>query len=384
LSVARAAKKFFLLYSLQANKNSKISFTASSLRTGFIKQGQLRGNIPMKNTISTSNRLFSRLFSVVLLLAIALAPTISPIAVSANGADGQKTTLKSFAPLMVDTTTTASNATSISIPDNPTTGTPYPSNITIAGAVGSITNVSVVLRQINIGRPRNLEILLVAPTGQALVLVSDVAGVATPAVNVTLTLQDGSPALPSDAVGATALVTGTFRPTNNGAGEAATFPAPAPALTTANYPPNAPGGTACTGCAATFASIFAQPGVAANGVWKLFVYDGAGGGATGTMATGWTLNVTTNNIPVTAAGANVAGRVVNIDGRGISGARVGMTEPSGDVRYATTNPFGYFNYADVPAGATYIFSVKAKGYQPTSLAREVTEDVADLEIVLHE
>lgn len=337
----------------------------------------------MKKNDSTLNRLFSSFFSVVLLLAISLAPTISPIVVSANGAGEQFTTPKSFAPMMV-TTHTVSNATAIAIPDFPATGVPYPSNITIAGAVGSITNVTVVLRQITIARPRNLEILLVAPTGQALLLVSDVGGVLVPAAssNVTLTLQDGAGALPNDTGGNTQIVTGTFRPTNNGAGEAAIFPAPAPALTIANYPPAAPGST-CAGCVATFASIFAQPGVAANGIWRLYVIDAVGGGTpAGTMATGWTLNVTTNDIPVTAAGVSVAGRVVNSEGRGISNGKVGMLDPSGRTWYALTNPFGYFNFENVPAGATYVFSVKAKGYQPTSVAREVTEDVADLVLTL--
>ena len=114
--------------------------------------------------------------------------------------------------------------------------------------------------------------------------------------------------------------------------------------------------------------------------------DDGTGGAIGPnqMAGGWTLSVTTNGIPTTAAGANVSGRVVNSDGRGISAARVGMTEPSGEMRYATTNPFGYFSFADVPVGETYIFSVKAKGYQATSLASSVSEDVTDLEIVLNQ
>ncbi|HEX8370864.1 MAG TPA: carboxypeptidase-like regulatory domain-containing protein [Pyrinomonadaceae bacterium] len=340
----------------------------------------------MKNKTSTLNRLFSKFFSVVLLSAVSLAPAISP-AVTASEVIEPKAPPMFFMP---PTTTTVSNATPIVIGDNSTNPNtvPYPSNITIAGAVGTITNVTVVLRGLSIGRPRDLDILLVSPTGQALILVSDVAGVTEPnstTTNVTITLADGSPSLPGDVIGTTPLVTGTFRPTNNGAGEAA-MPAPAPALTTANYPPASTdaGSTACAGCTQTFASKFAQPGVAANGVWSLYVDDDSLTGTTGTMAQGWTLNVTTDNIPTTAAGANVSGRVVNSDGRGISGVKIGMLEPNGQTRYALSNPFGYFNFADVPAGEVYVFSVKAKGYQPTSVARAVTEDVADLEIVLHE
>lgn len=340
----------------------------------------------MKNKTSTLNRLFSRFFSIVLLLAVSLAPAISPIVTAREVIEPKAPPLFFMPP----TTTTVSNATPIVIGDNSTNPntTPYPSNITIAGAVGTITNVTVVLRGLSIGRPRDLDILLVAPGGQALILVSDVAGVTEPnstTTNVTITLQDGSPSLPGDVIGTTPLVTGTFRPTNNGAGEGA-MPAPAPALTTANYPPASTdaGSTACTGCTQTFASKFAQPGVAANGVWSLYVDDDSLTGTPGTMATGWTLNVTTDNIPTTAASVSVSGRVVSSEGRAISNVKVGMLDPQGQARYALTNPFGYFRFDDVQAGETYIFSVKAKGYQATSVARSVTEDVTDFEIVLQE
>lgn len=340
----------------------------------------------MKNKTSTLNRLFSKFFSFVLLLLVSLAPAINPVVASGE----LITPRQSFAPMPMVTTHTVSNATPITIADHPTIppSTPYPSNITIAGAVGTITNVTVVLRGLSIATPRDLDIALRAPGGQVLVLMSDVAGIngtTSVTTNATITLSDGSPALPNDAAAPQPpIVTGTFRPTNNGAGEA-TFPAPGPSgLTTANYPANSPGGTACAGCAATFASVFAQPGVAANGVWSLYVDDDSTTPGTSTFAQGWTLNVTVNDIPVTAAGVSVAGRVVNSDGRGIANVKVGMLDPNGQTWYALTNPFGYFNFENVPAGAVYVFSVKAKGYQPISVAREVSEDVADLVITLQQ
>lgn len=336
----------------------------------------------MKNNASTLNRLFSKFFSFVLLLLVSLAPAINPVV--ASGGFGETTAALNL--LMPPITVTQTNATPITITDNPGTTVPYPSQITIAGATGTITNVTVTFNNLSITRPRDLDILLVGPGGQAFILMSDVAGSIDTADsnNVTITLSDGSPALPSDAVGTTMLVSGTFRPTNNGNGEGS-LPAPAPAGPY-NNPPNAPGGTACTGCTSTFASVYAQPGVQANGVWSLYVDDDGTGGAVGanTMAGGWTLSVTTDGVPTTAAGANVSGRVVNSEGRGIAGVKIGMLEPNGQTRYALANPFGYFNFANVPAGETYVFSVKAKGYQPTSVTRAVAEDVADLEIVLHE
>ena len=341
----------------------------------------------MKNRTSTLNRLFSKFFSFVLLAVISLAPAINPVIAGA-----ESVAASNAAPnvLMPPITVTQTNSTPIVIGDNtanPNTS-PYPSNITIAGATGTITNVTVTFNNLSIGRPRDIDALLVGPGGQALILVSDVAGVTEPnstTTNVTITLADGSPSLPGDVVGTTPLTSGTFRPTNNGAGEAA-MPPPAPALTTANYPPASTdaGSTACTGCTQTFASKFAQPGVPANGVWSLYVDDDGSGGTTGNMAGGWTLSVTTDGVPTTAAGVNVGGRVVNYNGRGIASAKIGMMTSEGERREAITNPFGYFSFSDVPAGETYIFSINAKGYQPVSVAREVTEDVSDMEIVLQE
>jgi hypothetical protein len=337
----------------------------------------------MKNKTSTLNRVFSKIFSFVLLMLLSLAPVINPVTASTNN----PLVTPQASLMMPPITVTQTNATAIVINDNPVLTVPYPSTITIAGAVGTITNVTVTFNNLSITRPRDLDILLVGPGGQAFILMSDVAGSLDTADsnNVTITLSDAAASfLPSDAVGTTTLVSGTFKPTNNGNGEGS-LPAPAPAGPY-NNPTNAPGGTVCTGCTSTFASVYAQPGVPANGVWSLYVDDDGGGGAVGanTMAGGWTLSVTTNGIPTTAANANVSGRVVTANGRGVSGARVGMNEPSGQVRYATSNPFGYFSFAEVQAGETYIFSVKAKGYQPTSVAREVTEDVSDLEIVVQE
>ncbi len=49
----------------------------------------------------------------------------------------------------------------------------------------------------------------------------------------------------------------------------------------------------------------------------------------------------------TAAGATVSGRILDANGRGSAFARVVMSDQSGEGIYAVTNPFGYFNFADV-------------------------------------
>jgi hypothetical protein len=85
----------------------------------------------------------------------------------------------------------------------------------------------------------------------------------------------------------------------------------------------------------------------------------------------------------TAASVSVGGRIVSQDGdRAVAYARVVMIDSSGQRRFVLTNPFGYFNFTDVPAGAVYTFEISAKGYQTQNLVRSITEDVIDFDIQL--
>jgi hypothetical protein len=47
---------------------------------------------------------------------------------------------------------------------------------------------------------------------------------------------------------------------------------------------------------------------------------------------------------------------------GVPRAIVLLTNPAGEVRYAFTNPFGYFRFREVPTGVTYTLTVKNKRY----------------------
>jgi hypothetical protein len=73
-------------------------------------------------------------------------------------------------------------------------------------------------------------------------------------------------------------------------------------------------------------------------------------------------NFTIAAVP-TAASVNVAGRVLTARGRGIARATVMLTDQNGNIRTARANAFGYYNFADIFVGQTYIFTVSAKGYQ---------------------
>lgn len=78
------------------------------------------------------------------------------------------------------------------------------------------------------------------------------------------------------------------------------------------------------------------------------------------------INSTNGTVTITAptaAQVTVSGRVVNHQGRGIARALILMTDSGGETRAATTNQLGYFHFADVRAGETYIFEARAKGYR---------------------
>jgi len=155
------------------------------------------------------------------------------------------------------------NTASISIP-NSGVATPYPSTINVSGISGTVTKVTASIFGLSHTFPGDIDILLAGPAGQRIILMSDV-GSGTDAINANLTFDDAAP-----AIGAT-VVSGTFRPTNSGTGDA--FPAPAPA---------APHG----------AALSDFNGSNPNGAWRLFVVDDASGDL-GSIAGGWRLSFQT-------------------------------------------------------------------------------------------
>jgi subtilisin-like proprotein convertase family protein len=198
--------------------------------------------------------------------------------------------------------TVFTNATSITINDA-ATATPYPSDITVSGLGTSIPatagSVQVTLNSFSHTFPDDVGIVLVGPTGAALLL-QDGAGDDPDMVNVTYTLSDtGATVLPD----ATAWTTGTYKPTSYFSGDA--FPAPGPG-TAYNNPGPAGAGTA------TFSSTFG--GTNPNGVWHLYVVDFVGGDS-GAISGGWSLTI---NAGVTITPQHV----VDFDGDGKTDAAV--------------------------------------------------------------
>ena len=143
------------------------------------------------------------------------------------------------------------------------------------------TNVTVTLSNITHTFPDDWDILLVGPTAANLIILSDVGG-SDDVTNRTITLDDAAAATIPDS---TTLNSGTFRPTNIGAGD--TFPAPAPAP------------SANTTLASTF------NGTNPNGTWSLYLVDDLGADM-GVISNGWSLNITTDMTSATSFSNGVA------------------------------------------------------------------------------
>ena len=58
----------------------------------------------------------------------------------------------------------------------------------------------------------------------------------------------------------------------------------------------------------------------------------------------------------------VSGRVLDPNGRALTGAAVKLTDMAGNARTATTNSFGHFGFTDVEVGKAYTLQVTRKGF----------------------
>ncbi|MFK4835114.1 Ig-like domain repeat protein [Microbacterium sp. ZW T2_14] len=184
-------------------------------------------------------------------------------------------------PARADGPTTFTNAASIAIPatgsaDQVGAASPYPSPITVSGLAGTVSSVRVVFNGLTHSALNDLDAMVVAPSGENLVLLSDIGDPTSTlafATGATLTFDDAA----AGGVPTGNVPTGTYRPTNNVAGDSFLAPAPAPSAQT------------------TLAGAFT--GIDANGTWQLFIVDDTTGDL-GQMAGGWSLVITTQ---VTAA-----------------------------------------------------------------------------------
>ncbi|MDQ3130106.1 MAG: carboxypeptidase-like regulatory domain-containing protein, partial [Acidobacteriota bacterium] len=83
----------------------------------------------------------------------------------------------------------------------------------------------------------------------------------------------------------------------------------------------------------------------------------------------------------TAANANISGRVLRVDGRGVGNAQVELSDQSGNVRRVRTNAFGYYSFTDIPAGETYIISVRHKQHEFAPKIIFAGENLSDVNFI---
>lgn len=156
-------------------------------------------------------------------------------------------------------TTTSFNGGAISIPAGaPGTtsgiGGPYPSAIAVAGLPASGAGVyvnSVSINGFSHSWPSDVDIVLVSPTGQRVVIMSD-AGGSTDVTGINMVFSDAAAAILPPV-----LASGTWKPTNIAGPD--------------NWP--APGPGSITNVNPTLSSFTGNP----NGNWNLYVFDQFGG-----------------------------------------------------------------------------------------------------------
>jgi uncharacterized repeat protein (TIGR01451 family) len=185
--------------------------------------------------------------------------------------------------------------------------TPYPSTINVVGMGGTVTKVSVTLTNLSHQYPLDVDILLVSPDGERVMLMSDAGGTAAqpnPISNVTL-MFDADAASTLSATGR--INSGTYRPVNYAGpnlNTSDTFPPPAPQPTTNSYP--------FTMFPYTNINLAVFNGSNPNGLWSLYVYDDGAPFAGSIEA--WKLTLQTSDPVTTAPSATLADLAVTASG----------------------------------------------------------------------
>ena len=251
-----------------------------------------------------------------------------------------------------DGPTTFSNTASIAIPATGSanqTGpaSPYPSTIGVSGMTGTVTAVTVTFHGLTHSTLNDVDALVVAPSGENLVVLSDIGDpnqLAT-ANNITLTFDDAA----ANSVSPGAVPSGTFKPTNTFAGATDTWPAPAPAASNQ------------TTLAGSFTGLST-----ANGNWQLFVVDDATGDL-GTMAGGWSLTITTE-----VAAASTTTTVTSSDTTSSTGSPVTFTAAVGSGGAPVTAGTVQFTDGGANLGAAVPLNGQGRATLTTSALTEGT------------
>lgn len=210
-------------------------------------------------------------------------------------------TVVAFAPVASAATTfTNSAGMTINSPAYSTNETPqpaslYPSSINVSGQTGTLSHLTVTLNNVSHSSSDDMDVLLVGPNNQAFVLVSDAGSnqggfgpYGTSHSTVTFDDNASSTIAQVNAAWGPANGSATVKPVDYNAG---TDSWPSPAPTAAATPRTSPAPTG----SGTLDGVFG--GANPNGTWSLYVVDDTDG-ANGSIAGGWSLNLTTASAAV--------------------------------------------------------------------------------------
>lgn len=226
--------------------------------------------------------------------------------------------------------TTFTNNNAIVIPDRGA-ASPYPSVIAVSGLTGQVTRATVTLNGLTHAFPDDVDVLLVGPQGQQLVLMSDTGG-GRSVTNLALTFADAATAVLPDS---DRLESGTFKPTDYEMGDV--FPGPAP-----------------KGSRGTALSVF--NGTGPNGGWSLYIVDDSTGDG-GLIADGWSLTLETA-VPVSPL-ANVRVAAAGTPGSVFAGAAVTYTLQAVNAGPAAAT--GVTLTQVLPMGAAFVSAAGSQG-----------------------
>ena len=232
--------------------------------------------------------------------------------------------------LGIQTLDQLSNADTIFLDEvTPNPGSVYPAIINVSGVTAQVFKVTVTLRGIAHDYPDDLDILLVGPRGQKVLLMSD-CGLDNPIVDVTVTLDDEAtePLPDSDPV----IVTGSYQPSNYGV-FVDTFAAPAP-----------PGPYA--------SQLAAFRNTDPNGDWSLYVMDDSPENG-GFVAEGWSLTlVTSDALSDFAIGQRASASSLPVGSNLLYTLAVTNLGPAGAAAIVTDT---------LPAGVTFVSATPSQG-----------------------
>ena len=162
------------------------------------------------------------------------------------------------------------------------TGSPastYPSQITVAGFVGTVSKVTLTLHGLSHTRPQDIDAVLIGPSGtaiQSVKFMSDVGSTTGGGFNnVTITFDQAAAGTIGTGTSIPAGTSATYQPGNSGTFDL--FPSPAP-----------------SGTYGATMNVFNS--INPNGTWSLYIVDDngftfGGGPGTGNLAGGWSLTI---------------------------------------------------------------------------------------------